>query len=95
MAIEPNCEVCGYQQEEDEICFDYEMQWSLGWDWKQEVNADRYVLRLEIKSEQSMHFRPFINIPRFIFNQYDFQFDRFNVKYNFEMKVYEPYENEG
>ena len=53
------------------------------------------MLRLEIKSEQSMHFRPFINIPRFVFTQYDFQFDRFNVKYNFEMKVYEPYENEG
>lgn len=34
MAIEPNCEVCGYQNEEDEICFDYEMQWMLGWDWK-------------------------------------------------------------
>ena len=25
MALEPNCEICGYSNESDEICFDYEL----------------------------------------------------------------------
>ena len=95
MALEPNCEICGLQNESDEICMLYEFMWNLGWDWKQDANDDAYTLRLEILSEQSWHFRPFINIPRFIFNQYDFQVDQFNVKYNFEMKVYHPYPGTG
>ena len=75
MAIEPNCEICGYQNDEDEICIAYELQWDLGWEWSQSVNNDRYSLKLDIMSKIAFHFRPFINIPRLIFNQYDLQID--------------------
>ena len=60
------------------------------------MNDDRYSLKLDIMSKISFHFRPFINIPRLIFNQYDLQIDQLNVKYSFEMKLYQPYyDDEG
>ena len=42
-----------------------------------------------------MHMRPIISFPRFIFNQYDFTVDEFNIQYSIQMKLYYLYPEEG
>ena len=96
MADDPNCQSCAYKTDEDEVCLEYEFQWKLGWEWSQDMKQDdRYELRLDILSEQKLHLRPIINFPRFIFNQYDLEVEKFNIQYSIQMKLYYLYPWKG
>lgn len=82
---------CLKENEDTSICVDVDINLEIGWQWYQEqVEENRYRLRLEFYTKYDGVVHPEYNYPRFIYQEWTLTYPEQNLVYAFDLVYHYP-----